>query len=257
LIECFVFLLRLAVVRAFLGDIRAVSQRYSTTSSKHWWAPVSPSLPSNFLYQPQPALLAIDLGLRSGFAFYSAAGRLLEFACERFPSTAELPPFIRDFLASYENKYQISHIILEGDAILSKIWTDTVHEYSSQSEVYVIGVSPQEWRDALLTRKERQSGKHAKTAAREISRQIMWRSGLIDSYYNKPMNTDAAEAILIGYYSVKVKLAGLHGLGFSQEGPEASAAAAAAVSVQPSSNQLIERYCNGNVVLPPREKARK
>jgi hypothetical protein len=98
-------------------------------------------------------------------------------------------------------------------------------------------VSPEEWRRKMLTAGERRNGPSAKAAARLIARQIMWRHGLTDFYYEGSMNTDVAEAICLGYYTVHEKLHwvnGTRGNGFA--------------------DTLIERYSNGNVVLPTKKK---
>jgi hypothetical protein len=212
------------------------------------------------LISSRQVLVAVDLGLRSGFAFYTSAGRLIDFTCERFPSTAALPEFINDRLVSWEGKYKVSNVVLEGDALLRKIWTDAVTDYSKSTSlnIEVTPVSPSEWREALLIKKERQSGKLAKTAAREISRQIMWRSEIVDTYYDRPINTDAAEAILIGYYAVHCRRLFIpagsesQSQGLTDMGSEASSSSR---MILPSSKPLVERYCNGNVVLPPRAQS--
>lgn len=89
-------------------------------------------------------------------------------------------------------------------------------------------------------------------------------------YYEGPMNTDAAEAIMIGHYAVNDKL-----LWSSQKSlalqkstiiptSDSIANSDSDIELQPLTQRegmfslpLIERYSNGNVVLPPRTKTEK
>ena len=79
--------------------------------------------------------------------------------------------------------YDITHFVLEGDAVYGAIWSTAIQEYSIERKkaVKIMHVSPAEWRERMLLKNERKSGKDSKYAAREISRQIMWKSGKIHS----------------------------------------------------------------------------
>ena len=124
-------------------------------------------------------LLSVDLGLRSGFAFYNSTGSLLNFKYHRFDSLLTLQDSILAELYIASATYELTHFVLEGDAIFAAIWSAAINQYSEakQLSVKIIRVSPAEWRERILSAKERKSGKDAKCAAREISRQIMWKSG--------------------------------------------------------------------------------
>ena len=64
-------------------------------------------------------------------------------------------------------------------------------------------VEPRAWRGALLSPKEYRSGQRAKAAARLIARQIVADRGAGgEMRHEGPFNTDAAEAVLLGYFSV-------------------------------------------------------
>jgi hypothetical protein len=65
------------------------------------------------------------------------------------------------------------------------------------------------------------------------------------------MNTDAAEAILLGHFAVNEKL------GWNREKPDAKRTAQPCCSQEQLSvfkPPLVERYTNGNVVLPKEKK---
>ena len=124
-------------------------------------------------------LLSVDLGLRSGFAFYNSSAHLIGFAGIRFDSLSTLKESIRTELIKLSELYDITHFVLEGDTVYGGIWRTAIDNYTMTKNITatIIDVSPSEWRKRILSEKERKSGRDAKYAAREISRQIMWRSG--------------------------------------------------------------------------------
>lgn len=130
-------------------------------------------------------LLSVDLGLRSGLAFYDSKGILLSFSYLRFESILTLEDSVCKLLAESSILHDITHFVLEGDAVYGAIWSTAIQNYSIERKkaVEVMYVSPAEWRERMLLKKERKSGKDAKYAAREISRQIMWKSGEIHCHY--------------------------------------------------------------------------
>lgn len=82
-------------------------------------------------------------------------------------------------------------------------------------------------------------------------------TGMEENFYQGPMNTDAAEAILIGHYAVndKLKWSSQHAQkksnnGIDSEIKEESAMSQKQETIYPT--PLIERFSNGNVVLPSR-----
>lgn len=125
-------------------------------------------------------LLSVDLGLRSGFAFYNSSGSLLSFAYHRFESLPKLEASVLTQLEIASKIHDITHFALEGDNVYRSIWTSAINQYAAdrKKEVDVIYVQPSEWRERILTQTERKCGKDAKCAARQICRQIMYRSGM-------------------------------------------------------------------------------
>ena len=141
---------------------------------------------TEIVYEEVPessVLLSVDLGLRSGFAFYSSKGILLSFSYYRFESTSTLKDSVLKVLIELSVLYDITHFVLEGDAVYGAIWSTAIQEYSIERKraSKTMHVSPAEWRERMLLKNERKSGKDSKFAAREISRQIMWKSGKINS----------------------------------------------------------------------------
>ena len=184
------------------------------------------------------ALLSVDLGLRSGFAVYDNEGTLRTAFGRHFVSQSNIEASINEVLVNVTRNYSITHYVLEGDNILQKTWREAIATFTGteHSTVEILTVSPAEWRAQMLMKKEAESGSSAKAAARLIARQIMWRAGLVDEYSTQAMDTDVAEAILIGYYATRTKL------NWTGEGQKKN----------PYRTTLVERYSNGNVVLPPK-----
>jgi hypothetical protein len=124
-------------------------------------------------------LLSVDLGLRSGFAIYNSTGSLLSFEYHRFDSLSKLEASVLTQLEIASEVHDITHFALEGDNVYRSIWTSAINQYAAvrKKEAEIINVKPSEWRARILTNSERKSGKDAKCAARQICRQIMYRSG--------------------------------------------------------------------------------
>jgi hypothetical protein len=82
-------------------------------------------------------------------------------------------------------------------------------------------------------------------------------AGMEEDFYKGPMNTDAAEAILIGHYAVNDKLKWSSqraqkesSIKISSEMEEKETQSQRLETMFPT--PLIERFSNGNVVLPKR-----
>jgi hypothetical protein len=178
-------------------------------------------------------LLSVDMGLRTGFAVYGPNGDLRTHSNRQFSSMVELRESIPSLIETFGGG-SLQHLYLEGDIPLCEAWTSAVQQCHNGIQS-IVKVEPSSWRDDLLTPRERQTGKDAKAAARLISRQIMWKSGL--PIPNGPLDTDEAEAILIGFWAVCQ-------LGWRRPHNDD-------FGVRSREKLFVERYCNGNVVLPP------
>jgi hypothetical protein len=167
-------------------------------------------------------------------AVYNSEGVLERFGSTHIPSKQDIPSQVPCLLREVLGDNSPSHIILEGDLDLCAAWTSAIEKVHTNN-LLIAKIEPHQWRKSVLTAKEMQSGRNAKAAARLISRQIVWKSGL--PLPQGSMNTDAAEAILIGFWAVHHYglRDGYDGNGLSRTTP----------------HSLIERYTNGNVVLPP------
>lgn len=137
-------------------------------------------------------LLAVDLGLRTGFALYSADGRLISYRSQNYGSV----PRLRRGAAGVLNELPaLTALVLEGGGTIAEVWQ--FEATRRQLPTYVIGAEV--WRQRLLYAREQRSGTQAKAFADDLARRIIGWSGA-----PKPtsLRHDAAEAILIGFWGV-------------------------------------------------------
>ena len=145
---------------------------------------------------PDPArdgrILAIDLGLKCGFAVFDDGGALLAYRSTRFPSAATIKKAGWKVLMRWPN---LRLLVVEGDPELAAIW----RKLAAKRGIACEGVSPETWRAALLKPSERRDGGSAKKAAARIAREIIAAS---DAPAPKGrMTSDVCEAILIGRWA--------------------------------------------------------
>jgi hypothetical protein len=138
------------------------------------------------------ALLAIDLGLKTGLALYGRDGRLQWYRSQNFGSVARLKRGAHGVVSSIET---LEHLVAEGDRKLGEIWGRLASRRGAS--VRIIGAHT--WRQSVyLARHRRQIG-DPKRFADEFARRVV-------SWSKAPQPTslrhDAAEAILAGLWGV-------------------------------------------------------
>jgi hypothetical protein len=136
-------------------------------------------------------LLAIDLGLRCGWAAFDGTGRLVGYGSRHYGSRSALRKAIPQILGEYP---RLARLVVEGGGELYVPW----EKEATRRGITVRQVASEEWRKALLKPYERGSGKDAKAAADGVARDVIERSGA-----KRPtsLRHDAAEAILVGVWA--------------------------------------------------------
>ena len=137
-------------------------------------------------------LLAVDLGLRAGFAWYDEAGRLQSYRSTNFGSNARLKQGAYRMMREHP---ELSWVVLEGDPALAEAWMRHAKKQRAHSQC----ISASAWRKKLLTPSQRRSGSEAKAAADALARRVIEWSG---APRPTSLRHDAAEAICIGLWSV-------------------------------------------------------
>ncbi|NJK81190.1 MAG: hypothetical protein HC876_02045 [Chloroflexaceae bacterium] len=139
-----------------------------------------------------PSLLAIDLGLRTGFALYGDDGRLRWYRSQHFGSAARLKRGVRPFLDTIGD---LAWVVLEGGGDLATVWLRDIERRG----IGIQQISAEAWRTQLLYEREQRSGVKAKQHADDLARRVIVWSGAARP---TSLRHDAAEAILIGLWGV-------------------------------------------------------
>lgn len=138
------------------------------------------------------ALLAVDLGLKTGLALYGEDGRLIWYRSHNFGTTDRLRRGAHGILKGIPD---IGAMVIEGGGNLAVVW----EKEAEQRGIPVRRVGAEVWRQAFLLPREQRSGVEAKKHAGEMARRIIDWSGTARP---TSLRHDAAEAILIGIWGL-------------------------------------------------------
>ena len=141
----------------------------------------------------EPALLAVDLGLRTGLAFFGRNGRLQTYHSQNFGTRARLKRGAASLLQAHPS---LERLVLEGGGDLAQVWL----REGERRGLAVRIVDAHTWRQALLLSREQRTGKQAKEAADGLARAVIGWSGAAAP--RGPLRHDAAEAIGAGLWGV-------------------------------------------------------
>ena len=142
---------------------------------------------------PAPALLAVDLGLRTGFAAFSRDGRLVWTRSQNLGSRARLRAAAASVLDGLPG---VERLVLEGGGDLARLWAAGAEKRGLAVRV----VDAQTWRRQLLLPRDQRSGADAKHAADALARAVIAWSGAPAP--KGPLRHDAAEAVAVGLWGV-------------------------------------------------------
>ena len=137
-------------------------------------------------------ILAIDLGLRTGFALYED-GVLVRHWSSRFPSKAAIRKGAWNVLRDLGT---LERVVAEGDRLLGEIWEKAATKQGAAFECIDAGV----WRRELLYDREQRGSSTAKKSALELALLVIEEDGAPRPA--SELRDDAAEAILIGLWAV-------------------------------------------------------
>ena len=139
-----------------------------------------------------PALLAVDLGLRTGLAAYAEDGRLVWYRSRNMGSRARLKAAAAAILKDMPD---LQRVVVEGGGDLVAPW----ERAAQRRGVEFRQVHAHIWRERLLLPRQQRTGSVAKQKADKMARRVIDWSGA-----PKPtsLRHDAAEAILVGLWAV-------------------------------------------------------
>jgi hypothetical protein len=137
------------------------------------------------------ALVAVDLGYRTGLAVYAADGRLRSYRSQNYGTRERLK---RGAASALDGVPDLRWLVVEGDAALGRVWGRTAERRGARWTT----VAPEQWRASLLHPHERRTGVAAKRHADRLARLVIDAS---DAPKPTSLRHDTAEAILAGLWA--------------------------------------------------------
>jgi hypothetical protein len=137
------------------------------------------------------ALLAVDVGVRTGLAFFGDDACLRWYRSHNLGSVARLRRAVPALLA----EYGVSDVVAEGGGPVADVWK----RECERSGVHYLRVSAEQWRADLLLPREQRNGVDAKRTAGVLARRVIEWSGAPRA---TSLRHDAAEAILVGVWGM-------------------------------------------------------
>ena len=140
--------------------------------------------------QSGAVVLAIDVGMKAGLAWFTAEGELIRARSTRFATRTVLKKALP---AIWTELPGITQVVLEGQGDIADIFRKS----AERAALPVQQFSAEQWREDMLLPRQRRSGKQAKFNAETLAMQIARACG-------KPpkcaYDDDAAEAVLFGLW---------------------------------------------------------
>ena len=145
-----------------------------------------------YVYLSVAMLLAVDLGLKAGFAVYNTEGQLQSYRSKNFGAPSRLK---RGAYRTLQEHPELTWVVLEGDRAMAEAW----QSHADRNGLSTGWIQASTWRKKLLNPSERRTGSEAKAAADTLARKVIEWSG---APRPTSLRHDAAEAICIGLWSV-------------------------------------------------------
>lgn len=152
-------------------------------------APV-PAAPTSPEAGDPPMLLAVDVGMRCGLAWFTANGRLCAWRSRHFSGRAGLRAGIDGVL----REAPPSVLALEGGGAIARDW----ERAAARQRIMVHQVYAEDWRAQMLYAREQRHGAIAKRQAEILALDVIaWSNAPAPK---GPIGDDVAEAILFGLW---------------------------------------------------------
>ncbi len=137
-------------------------------------------------------ILAVDLGLRCGLAFFEADGTLAWFRSHHFANVAALKRAVYGLVRDANP----SLVVVEGDSRLAAIWEKSALKLGAS----LVHPSPERWRRDVLLPREQRSSAVAKASAHTLAETLIAERAANGA---TELRTDTAEAICLGWWAFK------------------------------------------------------
>ena len=135
-------------------------------------------------------LLAVDLGMKAGLAWFDNDGRLLRARSTHFADRATLR---RALPSIWREVPCVTCVVVEGGGSLAEIWLKSAARHG----LATTQICAEQWRREVLTPSQRRNGQTAKAAACVKAAEIARQDGCPPC---QEFLDDAAEAIVFGQW---------------------------------------------------------
>ncbi len=133
-------------------------------------------------------LLAIDLGMKAGLAWFAEDGRLLRARSTHFPDRATLKRALPNIWREVPG---VTQVVIEGGGELASLWRRSAERH----QLSLTQICAEQWRAEVLTPRQRRNAQTAKAAACALAAEIARQDGCPPC---QEFLDDAAEAIVFG-----------------------------------------------------------
>ena len=138
------------------------------------------------------ALLAVDVGVRTGLACWGDDARLRWYRSHNLGNAARLRRAVPGLLDGVPD---LAHVVLEGGGPLVETWRAAAERRALEVTV----VSAETWRALFLLPREQRDGPTAKQVAGRLARRAITWGG---ARQPTSLTHDAAEAVLVGLWGL-------------------------------------------------------
>ena len=147
---------------------------------------------TNLQLEARPHLLALDLGLRFGWACYTDTAKLVAYGSHHCAKRAKLKSIAWSTLSKLPPE---SQLYIEGGGVLLDVWC----KEARRRDVSYHALHAERWRADCLLPRDQKSGAAAKRKAQTLSRVLITaRSGQAPT----ALRHDTAEATLMGWWAL-------------------------------------------------------
>lgn len=136
------------------------------------------------------ALLAVDLGIKTGLALYGETGQLLWYRSHNYGRRSRLKRGVHTLL---DGLPYVSWLVIEGGGPLARIW----QREAERRGIRTLHIQAEAWRERFFYQRQHRSGEQAKQTATDMARRVIAWS---DAARPTALRHDTAEAILIGLW---------------------------------------------------------
>lgn len=141
----------------------------------------------------ESVLLAVDLGVKTGFAVFTNRPGILSYGSRNYGNAGRLKRGAKGILHEIPG---LTHLVIEGGGPLAKAWS----EEAARMGIEILTTSADEWRESIFWQRDRRTGIQAKHNAIVTAKLVIEHLG--GPRPSTLLQDDTAEAILTGWWAL-------------------------------------------------------